>query len=166
MVQTAWIYEFIPSNSNSGSPQLHQYLHLQSTCHLHKKTYLLTPDLHWHQYLHIASCTGYWIHATYTNKCLHHFVHATLYTFPVCPLLTTSTLYIIIMNASTTDTTWPPYSLLHYLLPFPTNHNVGFIYIYSHASILHIIIFKQYRFRPDILPIIQTTASKHWQKYS
>jgi len=36
-----------------------------------------------------------WIHATSTNKCLHYFVHATLYTitFPVYPLLTTSTLY-------------------------------------------------------------------------
>jgi len=61
-----------------------------------------------------ASCTGYWIHATCTNKCLHHFVHATLNTtaFPVYPLLTTSTLYWIITNASTTDTTWPCYSFL------------------------------------------------------
>jgi len=41
-----------------------------------------------------ASCTGYWIQATSTNECLHHFVHATIYTttFPVYPLLTTSTL--------------------------------------------------------------------------
>jgi len=47
--------------------------------------------------------------------------------FPVYPLLTTSTVYWIITNASTTDTTWPPYSLLRYLLLFPTNHNLGFI---------------------------------------
>ena len=53
-------------------------------------------------------------------------------TFPVYPLLTTSTLYWIITNAST--------SLLRYLLPFLTNHNLGFIHIYSHASILHVIL--------------------------
>jgi len=41
-----------------------------------------------------VSCTGYWIHATSTNKCLHYFVHATLYTttLPVYPLLTTGQL--------------------------------------------------------------------------
>jgi len=50
-----------------------------------------------------------------------HWRHATLYTttFPVYSLLTTSTLYWIITNASATDTTWPSYSLLHNLLPFP-----------------------------------------------
>jgi len=63
-----------------------------------------------------AYCTSYSIHATYTNKWLHHFVRAILYiiTFPVYPLLTTSTLYWIITNASTTDTTWPSYSPLRY----------------------------------------------------
>jgi len=47
--------------------------------------------------------------------------YASLYTttFPVYPLLTTSTLYWIITNTSATDTTWPSYSLLHYVLPFP-----------------------------------------------
>jgi len=34
---------------------------------------------------------------------------------------------------------WPSYRLLHYLLPFPTNNNLGFIHTYSHASILHVI---------------------------
>jgi len=59
--------------------------------------------------------------ATSTNKWLHHFVHATLNNtgFLVYPLLTTSTLYWIITNTSTTDTTWPSYSLLRYLLPSP-----------------------------------------------
>jgi len=38
--------EFIPSNSNSV-PQMHQHLHPHSTCH--SKTYLLSPNLHWHQ---------------------------------------------------------------------------------------------------------------------
>jgi len=44
---------------------------------------------------HACACVQYgnWINATSTNKCLHHFVHATLYTttFLVYPLLTTST---------------------------------------------------------------------------
>jgi len=32
----------------------HQHLCLHSTCHLNNKTYTLTPDLHWHQYLHLS----------------------------------------------------------------------------------------------------------------
>ena len=72
------------------------------TCYLNNKTYPLTPDLHWYQYLHLCILywfTGYRIHATCRNKWLHHFLHATLYTttFLVYPLLTTSTLYWIIM---------------------------------------------------------------------
>ena len=35
---------------------------------------------------------------------------------------------------------WPSYSLLRYLLPFPTNHDLGFIHIYSHASVLNKIL--------------------------
>jgi len=75
-----WI---VVSTAASSSPSS-----LHSTCHLSNKTYPLTPDLHWHQYLH-------------TNKCLYHFIHATLYTttFHVYPLLTTSTLYWLITNA-------------------------------------------------------------------
>jgi len=44
---------------------------------------------------HSIIFSDHWTDATSTNKCLHHFVHATLYatTFPVYPLLTTSTLY-------------------------------------------------------------------------
>jgi len=34
-------------------------------------------------------------------------------------------------NASATDTTWPSYGLLHNHLPFPTNHNLGFIHTHS-----------------------------------
>jgi len=41
------------------SPQLHQHVNLHSTCHLNNKTYPLTPDLHWHQYLHL--CDLYWL---------------------------------------------------------------------------------------------------------
>jgi len=58
------------------------------------------------------------------------------YTFPVYLLLTTTTLYWITTNASTTDTTWPSYHLLRYPLPFPTNHNLDFIHIYPHSSIV------------------------------
>ena len=36
------------------SPQLHQRLRLHSTCHLNNGTYPITPDLHWHQYLHLC----------------------------------------------------------------------------------------------------------------
>ena len=134
MVPTAWIYS---TQFKFWSPLLHQHLRLHSTCHQNNKTYRLTPDLDWYQYAG-ASCTSYWIHATSTNKYLHHSVHATLYTttFPVYPLLTTSTLYWITTNASATNTTWPSYHLLRYLLPFPTNHNLDFIHIYPHSSIV------------------------------
>ena len=92
------------------SPQMHQHLHEHSTCHLNNKTYPLTPDLHWLQYLIYicASRTSYWNHTTSNNKWFHHFVHATFYT-----------------------PTFPVYfwQLVHY--------TVGFIYIYSHAPILH-----------------------------
>jgi len=137
MVSTTWIYSI---QFEFWSLQLHQHLSLHSTCHINNKTYAITPDLHWHQYLHL--CILYRLLDS-CNLYKHlHFVHATLYitTFPVYPLLTTSTLCWIITNASTTDTTGPSYSLLHYLLPFPTNHNLGFIHIYSHASILHVIL--------------------------
>jgi len=48
--------EFSPSNLNSA---LHSCISIsihtqQSTCHLNNKTYPLTPDLHWHQYLHLC----------------------------------------------------------------------------------------------------------------
>jgi len=104
---TAWIYS---TQFKLWSPQLHQHLCLHSTCHLNNRTYPPTPDLH---------RTGYWIQITTTNKWFHHFVHAMLYTtVPVYPLLTTSTLYWILTNASTTDTLCQWYSFLHYLLPF------------------------------------------------
>ena len=65
MVPTAWIYSI---QFRFCSPQLHQHLHPHSTCYLNNKTNPLTLDLHWHQYLHCVPCTGYWIHATSTNK--------------------------------------------------------------------------------------------------
>jgi len=51
-----------------------------------------------HDAWHPLHSSHAWIHATSTNKWLHHFVHATLNstTFPVYPLLTTSTLYWIL----------------------------------------------------------------------
>ena len=61
-------------------------------------------------------------------------------------------------NASTTDTSWPSYSLLHYLLPFPTNHSLGFIHIYSHAShdwvCVCVCVF-----------VCMLTEWEHWQQY-
>ena len=141
MVSTAWIYSI---QFKFWSPKLHEHFRLHSMCHLNNKTYPLTPDLHWHQYSHL-----YDVHVLYRlldscnlYKQMSSSLHATLYTttFPVYPLLTTSTLYWIITNAFTTDTTWPSHSLLHYLLPFPTNQNLGFIHTYSHASILHAIL--------------------------
>jgi len=53
--------------------------------------------------------------------------------------LTTSTLYCVTINACTTDTTWPRYSLLHYLLPCSTNHNFVFTRdsIYAIARVCH-----------------------------
>jgi len=110
------------------SPLLHQHLHPHSTCHLNNKTYPPTPDLHWHQHLHL--CIQYLLDSRIVYKQMSwSLCTAILYTttFPVYPLLTTSTrtLYWIITNAFTTDTTWPSYSLMHYLLLFP-NHNLGF----------------------------------------
>jgi len=72
-------------------------------------------------------------------KWIHHSVHATLHTstFPVYTLLTTSTLYWNLTNTSTTGTTWPSYSLLHYLLPFSTNHNRGFIHTSRNLATHH-----------------------------
>ena len=54
MVPTARIYS---TQFEFWSPQLHQHLHLHSTCHLNivnNKTHPLTPDLHCHQYLHLC----------------------------------------------------------------------------------------------------------------
>jgi len=105
------------------SPPLHQHLCLHSTCHLNNKTYPLTPDLPWHLYLQCTLCILYWLldsHKLYkqmSSSLCTCYLYTT--TFPVYPLLTTSTLYWIITNASTTNTTWPSYSLLCYLLSFP-----------------------------------------------
>jgi len=43
-------------------------------------------------------------------------------------------------NTSATYTTQPSCSLLQRLLTFSTYHNLGFIHIYSHTFILHIIL--------------------------
>ena len=38
-------------------------------------------------------------------------------------------------------TTWPSYSFQRYVLSFFTNHNLGFIHIYSHTSILQSLCY-------------------------
>ena len=57
------------------TPKVHQHLHLHSTCHLNNKTYLLTPDLHWHQYLLV-----YLVLVTRFTQPLQANVFITLYT--------------------------------------------------------------------------------------
>jgi len=118
MVPIAWIYSI---QFEFWSSQLHQHLRLHSTCHLNNKTYPLTPDLHWHQHLHLCvlyqlldSCNLYKQMSSPLCIC---YLYTT--TFPVYPLLTNSILYWIITNASTTDTTWSSYSVLCYLLHSP-----------------------------------------------
>jgi len=107
------IFTFIPSNSDSGFHSCVSFS-MQSTCHLSSKTYPLTPDCTGTSMYTCATCIGYRIQTTSTNKWLHHFVHDTLYTttFLVYPLLTTSTLYCITTNTSITYTTRPSCSHL------------------------------------------------------
>jgi len=50
--------------------------------------------------------------------------------------------HCIIANASTTNTTRPSYSPLCYLLPFPTNHNLGFIHIHTLCLFPHFCFFS------------------------
>jgi len=130
MVPTAWIYSI---QFGFWLPRLHQHLHPHSARHLGSRT----PNLRWHQYLHLNNlwgCTDYRIRAGSANKWLHHYVHATLYTstFLVYPLLTTNTLYWITTNTSATYTTQLSCSLLHWLLTFSAYHNLGFIHINCH----------------------------------
>ena len=92
MVPSAGIYSI---QFGFWLPQLHQHLQPHSTYHLRRRTYPLTPDLHWHQYLHSTLAqpvlvTGF--KQPLQIKWLHHFVHATLYTITCLeyPLLITS----------------------------------------------------------------------------
>jgi len=104
MVPNAWI------NSNQiefWPPQLHQHLHPHATSP--KQQNLSTNSR-----FALALISTLWqpVLVTGFKQPLqindYHFAHATLYTtFPVYPLLTTSTLYWITTNTSTTDTTWP-----------------------------------------------------------
>jgi len=129
----------------SGTIQMSQYQKGKSRKEKNQSgfTGARDSDWHWHLLGHMQICTSPQI----TTPTSHHSVfyrldaipatqppaskhwrHATLYTttFPVYRLLTTSTLHWIINSTSTTDTTWPSYSLLHYLLPFSTNHKPWF----------------------------------------
>jgi len=56
MIPAAWIYFM---QFELWSPQLHQHLYPHLTHHLNNITYPLTPDLHWHQYLHL--CDLFWL---------------------------------------------------------------------------------------------------------
>jgi len=105
---------------------LHQHLHLHSTCHLNNKTYPLTPHLHWHLCILnelLGSCNLY--------KQMSSSLYIT--TFPVYPLLTTSTLHWIITNASNTKTKWPTYSLRFKIQVW----RVVIIQIYLNCMLLH-----------------------------
>jgi len=77
MASTAWIYS---TQFEFWSPQLHQHLHLLSTSHLNNKTNPLTPDLHWHQYLHLCI-----LYQLLDSRNLYKQMSSTLYTttFPV-----------------------------------------------------------------------------------
>jgi len=104
MVPTAWIYSI---QFKFWTPQPHQHLCLHSTCHLNKKNlstnsrFALTP----------ISTLVHPVLVTEFTRPLQQMSSSlwtcTLYTttFPMYPLLTTGTLYWIITNASTTDTT-------------------------------------------------------------
>jgi len=81
-------------------------------------------------------------------------------TFPEYLLLTTSTLFTT--NTSITDTTWTCCSLLHQLLTFSTYHNLGFIHIYSDASILHVILpLIKVLIRSSSVSVITTKSSAY-----
>jgi len=69
------VTEFIPSNSNS-TPQVHQHLHPHSACYLNNKIYALLQICTDTNIYTCATCTGYWIQSTSTNKWLHHFGQA------------------------------------------------------------------------------------------
>jgi len=133
MVPTTWIYSI---QFEFWSPQQHQHLCLHSTCHLNNKTYPLTT-------ISTLVCP---VPVTEFTQPLHTNDFITLYMLLFIPLHFQCTHFLqlvhywIITNDSTTDTTWPSYSLLCYLLPLPLIITLDFIHIYSHASILHIIL--------------------------
>jgi len=64
-------------------------------------------------------------------------------TFPVYLLVTTIILYWIITNASATERTWPACSLLHFLLPFTTNHNLLYIH-FTQMPLLSMLTFSSF----------------------
>ena len=109
---------------------LHHHLRLHSVVSMSPKwqnlstnsTFALTPMS---TLVHSVPVTGF-IQLLLAN------VFITLYLLPFIPLHFLCThfwqlVHCIEFNASTTDTSWPYYSLLHYLLPFLSNHNLGFI---------------------------------------
>jgi len=142
MVPTAGIYSI---QFKFWSPQLHQHFHLHSTCHLNNKSYrhsrfVLTPIS---TLVHPVPVTGF-MQFLQTNDFI------TLYTgmLPFIALHFLCTHFWQLAYAIELIYYQRFYhrhhvailSLLHYILPFPTNHNLGFIHIYSHISILHVIL--------------------------
>jgi len=142
MIPTPCIYSI---QFEFWSLQQYPHLCLHLTCNLNNKSYSLTPALRWHQYLHLCVLYQLLDHATSTDKWLHHF-YMLLFVglhFPCTHFWQlVHCIYWINTNTSTTDTTWPSYSFLHYLLPFSTNHNLGFIHIYSLMPLFSTLSFR------------------------
>ena len=101
MVPAAWIYSI---HFGFCSPQLHQHLHPHSTCHLNNKTYPLTPISTLVRSVLVTGITQPLQIKSSSSLCTSYLYTTT---FPMYPLLTTSTLYWIITNTPTTYTTWP-----------------------------------------------------------
>jgi len=103
--------------------------------------------------LHFQS--PHWIHTTSTNKSFHHFVHATLYTttFPVYPLLTTSTLCWIINTVLYGCETWTYNKKIRdKLLAFE---------MYCYWRILHISWTEQ---KTNVKYVINSELKRHIQR--
>ena len=76
MVPAAWIYSI---QFGFWPPELHQHLHLHLTYHLGSRTYPLTSDLHWHQYLHLYDL--YWLQDSSKKLQLNDFITFYMLTF-------------------------------------------------------------------------------------
>ena len=100
------------------SPRLDQHLRLHSTCHLHNKTYPLTPDLHWPQYQHLCPPSLHQLEPCNLYKQMtSSFVQGV-----ARPLHFLCTHLWHLVHCIELLPTWPSYSFLHYRLPFSTNH--------------------------------------------
>jgi len=114
-----WI---LASTGASASPS-------HSACHLNSKTYPVTLDLHWHQYLH--QCNMQPVLVTWFKQPLQ-----------INDFITLDMLLSIPLHFSCTHF-WQLVHCLNYQQHLYHRHQIailqpsGFIHIYSHASILH-----------------------------